>query len=67
MTRIARESMRFVGVMMPVDLLRALAGEMRRERRWLFANRSRAIRVLLEEALSARAESRAALSKRRNA
>lgn len=58
MARVARESMRHVGVMVPPELLQRVAREMRLDRRWLFRNRSRAIRALLEEALTARDEAR---------
>ena len=56
--RVARESMKHVGVMVPPELLQRIDREMRRDRRWLFRNRSRAIRALLEEALTARDEAR---------
>jgi hypothetical protein len=63
MARVARESMRHVGVMVPPELLQRIGREMRTDRRWLFGNRSRAIRALLEEALTARDEARAARNK----
>jgi len=59
--RAARASLRTVAVMLPDDLLRRITAEMRREPRWGFGgNRSRAVRVLLDEALTARQERRAA-------
>lgn len=58
MVRAARDTLKTVTVMLPDDLLKRIAREMRREPRWGFGNRSRAVRVLLDEALTAREERR---------
>lgn len=44
----------FVGVRLPGELLRRIDRAVRVDVRWMFANRSRAIRALLDEALMAR-------------
>jgi Arc/MetJ-type ribon-helix-helix transcriptional regulator len=58
MAETARGRTRHLGAFVPEALIVRIDREIKRDGRWSFGNRSRAVRTLLDEALDARARAR---------